>query len=476
MDKLINLSGMLARQKRANDRDGVPGEAIRRDRLSRAIALLVENQGELCSAMSADFGSRSVHQSLMGDLLGAVASLEYARKHVASWVKPEKRKVQFPLGLFGARAEVRYQPKGVVGSMSTWNFPVWVPFSSLAGIFAAGNRCMFRLSEVVPETSGLIESLTGQYFDEEELVAVTGDERLASEFSRLPFDHLLFTGSSAIGKKVMLSAAENLVPVTLELGGKSPVVIGKKVDLAKVAESVVVGKLFNAGQVCTSPDYVFVRSASLNEFIAEIERAVARLFPTMLENPDYTSLINQQHFERMNRYLEDARSREGEVWEINPARENFFSQEGVYKMPLSLVVEPEDDMLVMQEEIFGPVLPIKSYGHIDDVIDFIRSRPKPLALYFYGKDQDEREALLSGTSSGGVAIGDVMQQVGCEDLPFGGIGDSGMGHYHGVEGFRNFSHARSVYRQSSLNMMALSGLLPPYSEKAFRFLEGMLKK
>ncbi len=468
---------LLDRQRRAFERYPVVDAATRIDRIDRAIALLVENQFALCEATSADFGQRSLHQARMADIFGALNSLKYAKKNVQRWMKPEKRHVDPPLNLLGAKAAIHYQPKGVVGAIATWNFPVWVPMSPLGAIFAAGNRCMLKLSEFTPQTSALLQQLISQYFDPEELVAVTGEQDVGAAFAALPFDHMLFTGATSVGKHILRAAADNLVPVTLELGGKSPVVVGRNADLKKAAQAIVTGKALNMGQVCLSPDYVLVHHLSMNELIAEIERAFTALFPSIRDNTDYTSIINARHHARLQSYIDDAKAQEGEIRVINPANESFALQrDGVHKMPPTLIIEPKETMKVMQEEIFGPLLPLKSYQHIDDAIDYINAHPRPLALYLFSQDEREKERVLSRTISGGVTVNDVIQHVSCEDLPFGGIGASGMGNYHGIEGFKTFSHARSVYTQSKINMMQLMGMKPPYGDKVNKILDAMIKK
>lgn len=468
---------LLDRQRRAFERYPVVDAATRMDRIDRAIALLVENQFALCEATSADFGQRSLHQARMADIFGALNSLKYAKKNVQRWMKPEKRHVDPPLNLLGAKAAIHYQPKGVVGAIATWNFPVWVPMSPLGAIFAAGNRCMLKLSEFTPQTSALLQQLISQYFDPEELVAVTGEQDVGAAFAALPFDHMLFTGATSVGKHILRAAADNLVPVTLELGGKSPVVVGRNADLKKAAQAIVTGKALNMGQVCLSPDYVLVHHLSMNELIAEIERAFTALFPSIRDNTDYTSIINARHHARLQSYIDDAKAQEGEIRVINPANESFALQrDGVHKMPPTLIIEPKETMKVMQEEIFGPLLPLKSYQHIDDAIDYINAHPRPLALYLFSQDEREKERVLSRTISGGVTVNDVIQHVSCEDLPFGGIGASGMGNYHGTEGFKTFSHARSVYTQSKINMMQLMGMKPPYGDKVNKILDAMIKK
>jgi coniferyl-aldehyde dehydrogenase len=471
------LAVLLDRQRRAFERNTIVSAETRIDRIDRVISLLVDNQSILCEATSADFGQRSLHQARMADIFGALASLKYAKKNVRRWMKPEKRHVDPPMNILGATARIHYQPKGVVGAIATWNFPVWVPMSPLGGIFAAGNRCMIKLSEFTPHTSTLLQTLIAHYFDPEELVGITGEQDVGAAFAALPFDHILFTGATSVGKHILHAAADNLTPVTLELGGKSPVVVGRNADLKKAARTIAIGKALNMGQVCLSPDYIFVHGRALNEFIAELERAFADLFPTIRDNPDYTSVINARHHARLQAYLDDVRAQEGEIRVINPAGESFAMQrEGVNKIPPTLIIEPKESMKIMQEEVFGPLMAIKSYAHIDEAIDYINAHPRPLALYVFGDDKKERDRVISRTISGGVAVNEVIQHVSCEDLPFGGVGASGMGNYHGHEGFKTFSHARSVYTQARINLMQVMGMLPPYGDKVTKILDGMIKK
>jgi coniferyl-aldehyde dehydrogenase len=336
---------------------------------------------------------------------------------------------------------------------------------------------MLKLSEFTPHTSDLLQQLIEKYFDPEELTAVTGEQDVGTAFSALPFDHILFTGATSVGKHILRAAADNLVPVTLELGGKSPVVVGRDADLKKAAKAIAIGKALNMGQVCLSPDYILVHHLAMNELIAELENAFAELFPTIRDNPDYTSIINARHHARLQSYIDDAKAQEGEVRVVNPANESFAMQkDGIHKIPPTLIVEPKESMKVMQEEIFGPLLPMRSYQHIDDAIDYINAHPRPLALYIFSDDAREKERVLSRTISGGVTVNDVIQHVSCEDMPFGGVGASGMGNYHGIEGFKTFSHARSVYTQSKINMMQLMGMKPPYTDKVNKILDAMIKK
>lgn len=471
---LTRMQAILVKQKKAFLSDGHVSAEIRIDRIDRVIKLLTENEAVLCQAMHADFGNRSFYQSRMADIGGTLESLKHAKKHVRQWMKHEKRKPLFPLSLFGARARVEYQPKGIVGNLATWNFPVHISLGPLAGIFAAGNRCMIKLSEITPQTSALLEKLIGQYFDERELVGISGGPEVGAAFAALPFDHIIFTGATGIARHILHAAADNLTPVTLELGGKSPVIIGRSADLDETALRVMGGKTINSGQVCLSPDYVFIPREQRDTFISYLQTHLRGMFPQLADNPDYTSVVNSRHRQRLQAHLADARNKGAELIELG-IEENFSSQQSMNCLPMTLVLEPTDEMTVMQEEIFGPVICIKTYQDIEECIRFIRARPHPLALYYFGTDKQEERYVLDNTISGGVCINDVMQHVSSEDLPFGGIGASGMGYYHGRDGFKTFSHARSVYRQTRPNMMKLGGMLPPYGARTEAVLKRMIK-
>ncbi|MEX2326492.1 MAG: coniferyl aldehyde dehydrogenase, partial [Pseudomonadales bacterium] len=352
-----------------------------------------------------------------------------------------------------------------IGCISPWNFPVQLTFSPLAGIFAAGNRTMIKPSEFTPATSELMKEIFTGAFDIEEVAVITGGPEVGAAFSSLPFDHLLFTGATAIARHVMRAAAENLVPVTLELGGKSPVVIGRSADIELAASNVMAGKTMNAGQICLAPDYVFVPEERADDFIEAAKASVARMYPDLKDNPDYTSIINERHFNRITGYIEDAREKGAELVEINPANEDF-SQQQHHRIPPTLILDPTDDMQVMQEEIFGPVLPIKRYKHMDETLDYINDHPRPLGLYYFGKDGNEERKVLSHTTSGGVTVNDVIMHVAMEDLPFGGVGPSGMGAYHGYDGFKTFSHGKAIYTQSKTVSKLAAAMRPPYKKAA----------
>ena len=454
---------VLEKQKKAYIAEGVVTVETRIDRLDRTISILENHGRKLSEAMAEDFGHRSLEQSKFTDIDGSIGPLKDAKKHLRRWMKPEKRKAMFPLGLFGSRARVEYQPLGVIGCISPWNFPVQLTFSPLAGVFAAGNRTMIKPSEFTPATSELMKALFAESFDEEEVAFFTGGPEVGSAFSTLPFDHLLFTGATAIAKHVMRAAAENLVPMTLELGGKSPVVISKTADINLSATNIMAGKTLNAGQICLAPDYVFVPEDKAEDFIIAAQASVKKMYPDLKDNPDYTSIVNDRHFERLNSYLEDAKEKGAKIVEINPADEDF-SQQQFNRIPPTLILNPTEDMKVMQEEIFGPILPLKTYKEIEEPLAYINDHPRPLGLYYFGEDSNEQEKVLTHTTSGGVTINDVVMHVAQEDLPFGGVGPSGMGSYHGHDGFKTFSHAKAIYTQSKTVSKLAAAIRPPYKK------------
>jgi coniferyl-aldehyde dehydrogenase len=470
-----SMQAVLDRQRAAYLAEGEVSNATRVDRIERAVDVLKNNEAKFVEAMCEDFGHRSEHQSMFTDVAGSIGPLRHAQANLAKWNRSEKRKVgPFPLNLLGAKARVDYQPLGVVGVISPWNFPVNLTFTPLAGILAAGNRCMIKPSEYTPATSAAMAEAISAAFDEEEIAVITGGPQTGGDFSGLAFDHLLFTGATGIAKHVMRAASENLVPVTLELGGKSPVVVGRSADMDKTTDAIMAGKMLNAGQICLAPDYVFVPTERMREFVESSERAVAKMFPTLLDNPDYTSVINERHFERINGYVDEARDKGVEVVEINPANEDF-RQQPHHKIPPTLVLDPDDELSVMKDEIFGPVMPVKSYEKVDETISYINDNPRPLGLYYFGKDDGEQQQVVAHTTSGGVTVNDVVMHVAQEDLPFGGVGPSGMGAYHGHDGFKTFSHAKAVFTQTKLNIAEMAGLRPPYGEKLMKAVRQQMR-
>ena len=469
------MQSILDRQRAAYLAEGVVSSETRMDRLERAVQVVKKHQKAFVQAMNEDFGHRSEHQSLFTDVASSVGPLRHAQQNLKRWQKKDKRKVTPGiLALLGAKAWVEYQPLGVVGVISPWNFPVNLTFTPLAGVLSAGNRCMIKPSEHTPATSAAMAAGFAEEFDEEEIAVITGGPQTGADFSGLAFDHLLFTGATSVAKHVMRAASENLVPVTLELGGKSPVIISPKADMAPTTDALMAGKMMNAGQICLAPDYVFVPRDRMGEFVESSKRSVAKMYPTLLDNPDYTSVVNARHFERINGYVDEARERGVEVVEINPADEDF-RQQSAHKIAPTLLIDPPEDSAVMQEEIFGPVMPIKSYDSLDETLDYVNSHDRPLGLYYFGTDRQETEQVLNQTTSGGVTLNDVVMHVAQENLPFGGVGPSGMGAYHGEDGFRTFSHAKAVFKQATFNPAEKLGLRPPYGDKLMSLLKTQIK-
>ena len=468
-ETIQEMHRVLALQKKLNIEEGAPNINTRKDRLDRVVAMVKKYDKKIIETVNQDFGNRDPMMSAATEVASVIGPMEHAKKNLKKWMKTEKRKAAIaPLGsalsLLGARAEVRYQPKGVVGAISPWNFPMNLALAPLAGIIAAGNRVMHKPSELTPATSDLLKLMIEEFFNEEEMAVFVGDAEVGAAFSGLAFDHLIFTGGTSIAKHVMKAASENLVPLTLELGGKSPVVVGKTAKIKDTAQRVMQGKTMNAGQICLAPDYALVPEEKVDEFVKATVEVTSEMYPEMKDNDDFTSIINQKHFDRIQGYLADAREKGAELVEINPSNEDF-SQQPHHKIPPTLVLNPSEDMKIMQEEIFGPVLPVKTYSDVSEPIEYINSKDRPLGLYYFGNDDSEKELVLENTTSGGVTVNDVISHIQMEDLPFGGVGPSGMGSYHGYDGFKEFSHAKAVYKQTGLNLMKLAGLVPPYKKK-----------
>ena len=470
MDTTANeMKRVLELQKQLNITEGAPSAALRADRLDRCMAMVSAYKKEIVESMQDDFGNRDPIMSATTEVDSVIGPMVHAKKNLKKWMKSEKRKASIAgtgplLSLTGAKAVINYQPKGVVGVISPWNFPVNLALAPLAGIIAAGNRVMLKPSELTPSSSDLMKKMINEYFDESEIAVFTGDPSVGAAFSALAFDHMLFTGGTEIAKHVMRAAADNLVPLTLELGGKSPVVVGQSSKMQDVAQRVMQGKTMNAGQICLAPDYALVPEGRVNEFVDAAVSVTSEMFPEMKDNDDYTSIINQKHYDRIQGYLTDAKEKGAEVVEINPGNEDF-SQQPHHKIPPTIVLNPTEDMQIMQEEIFGPVLPVKTYSNVTESVDYINSKDRPLGLYYFGKDKKEQDFVLNNTTSGGVTVNDVISHIQMEDLPFGGVGPSGMGSYHGHDGFKEFSHAKATYTQSKLNLMKIAGLVPPYKKK-----------
>jgi len=464
-----NLSDILALQRRAFLTAGAPTLAERRDDIARLRDAVKSEAPNLAAAISADFGNRSHHETLLAEIWPTVMSARHALKHLPGWMRPQR--VGVGLDLLPSRARIISQPLGVIGIIAPWNYPVMLALMPMIGALAAGNRVMLKPSELTPRTSALLLQILSRLFPQEKVAVVCGDADVGAAFSSLAFDHLLFTGSGGVGRRILEAASANLTPVTLELGGKSPCIVAADGDLAAAAACIGAGKFFSAGQTCVAPDYVLIGEDRRDLFVDLLRRAVEKSYPTLGANADYTAVLNDRSRARLGRYLEDVRARGGRVIEINPSNEDLSA---TGKIAPTLVLDPDDQALLMQEEIFGPILPIKTYRTLDEAIDYVNARPRPLALYFFGADRKLRDRVLARTTSGGVTVNNTLMHLVAENLPFGGVGASGFGAYHGEHGFRAFSHRKGVFLQSRLNSSIL--LSPPYGRAFATMIMFLLRR
>ena len=463
------LSGLLERQRAAFLREGPPDLASRRADLATLRAAILARREEFATAISADFGGRSRHETAIMEIAPSLHCLDYLHRNLRRFMRPARRRVgiQFQMG----SARVEHQPLGVVGIISPWNYPAFLAFAPLATALAAGNRALLKPSEFTPATSDLLARMIGEIFPPEQVGVVLGGAGVGAGFASLPFDHLLFTGSTEVGRQVMKAAAANLTPVTLELGGKSPVILMRGADLAEAAASVAYGKLANAGQTCVSPDYVLIPANQVEAFAEAYDKAVATLYPEGPASPDYTRIINDRHVARLEGLLAEAQARGAQIRRVGV---NPESAQGLTRaMAPALIFGGDDQMRLMREEIFGPLLPVVPYREIDEAVAYVNARPRPLALYVFGPEGEDRRKILTRTTSGGVTINATLMHVAQDDLPFGGVGASGMGAYHGPEGFRAMSHAKAVFTQGRFNGMGL--LRPPFGALAERMLKFLLR-
>jgi coniferyl-aldehyde dehydrogenase len=450
------MRATLDAQRAAFVQAGPPSLLERRADLSKLSKAIGGNVNRLAAAISADFGNRSRHETELGEVVPVQSAIRHTLRHLAGWMKPKR--VSVGLELRPATARILYQPVGVVGIISPWNYPFNLAMAPLVAALAAGNRAMLKPSELTPRTADFMAELLAGLFPPEKVATVVGGPDVGQAFARLPFDHLLYTGSTSVGRMVMQAAAENLTPVTLELGGKSPCILGEDAALPSAVESIVYGKLLNAGQTCIAPDYVMLQEAKLDEFIKLTVDTASKFYPALAANPDYTSIINERHRKRVAHYVDEAKASGARVVEINPRHETLPGNTG--KLPPTLVIEPGEDLAIMREEIFGPVLPIKTYRTLDQVIDYVNAHPRPLALYYFGVDPVKRDEVLRKTVSGGASVNTTLFHFIAENLPFGGIGPSGIGAYHGEFGFQTFSHRKGVFLQSRINGTRF--LYPPF--------------
>jgi coniferyl-aldehyde dehydrogenase len=468
-DDIAQMREAFESQRTAFQHAGAPSRRERIANLSRLERMIQTNATRIVEAIVADFGERSHDETLLAEVFTSVSSIRYKKKNLRKWMKPQKRHVD---AMFRpARARVVHQPKGVVGIIAPWNYPFFLAMGPLAAALAAGNRVLIKPSELTPRTASLLEEMISSAFPADVISVVTGGPDLGAAFSELPFDHLLFTGSTQLGKVIMAAAAKNLTPVTLELGGKSPLVVQRDYPIDKVATRIVHTKCFNGAQTCVAPDYLLVAEDRLDEIVQAIGAEMTRRFGNVYDSRDYTGVINERHFDRLQGYIDDARAKGARVIELNPP--GAERPDGSRKIPLTLILGATDEMTVMQEEIFGPLLPIVTYRELGEAIRYVNERPRPLALYYFDNDADRIQRMLDQTTSGNACINEALFHVAVDDLPFGGVGASGMGAYHGREGFETFSHRKGVLLKGRFN--SANFLLPPYRKhhrKGLEFLVG----
>ncbi|MFO1206275.1 MAG: coniferyl aldehyde dehydrogenase [Burkholderiales bacterium] len=464
-----SLPATLARQRAAFLRDGPPTLAERKTHLAWLKAAILARQADIERALRADFGHRSPHETAILEVMPLIQGIDYQRRHLRKWMRPERRQV--PVHFQPARAWVSYQPLGVIGIMAPWNYPVGLALMPLATALAAGNRAMIKPSEFTPAASALLVELIEETFSSEQVVVVTGDATVGQAFSALPFDHLVFTGSTPVGRAVMKAASENLVPVTLELGGKSPVIVDRGHLLQHAAASIAFGKLANAGQTCIAPDYVMLHEDEVQGFVDAFDQAVRSLYPDGPASDQYSSIIDERHHARLTGLLDDARAKGATVREVGANAGTAGRR--AHTLAPTVVLSVTDAMRILKEEIFGPVLPVIAYRDLDEAIAYVNARPRPLALYYFGSNSEHQRKVLALTTSGNVTINNTLLHYAQEDLPFGGVGPSGIGAYHGVEGFKALSHAKGIFEQGRWN---LSGLLrPPFGPLANMIVKFMMR-
>lgn len=452
---VYTLQHSFERVREATRRDRLPDAATRRQRLAALKRLVVENRDEIARAISADFGGRAHEETELMEILPLLLAVRHASRHLRRWMRDERRPVSLPFQ--PARAWLRHEPLGVIGIVSPWNYPLLLSLGPLVDALAAGNRAILKPSELTPAFSDLLKQLVAAAFQDDEVLVVTGGVEVAEAFTALPFDHLFFTGSTAVGRKVMQSAARNLTPVTLELGGKSPAIIAPGYSLQRAARSIILGKFTNAGQTCIAPDYILAPAAEVEALAREIIVGVERAYPGLQSNSQYSSIISQRHRDRLEAALDEARQAGARL--IRPE-----GTEGGPKLAPTIVLDTPEDSLLLTEEIFGPILPIVPYRDLDEAIAFVNTRPRPLALYAFTNDRTERARILDGAISGGVTLNGTLLHIAQSTLPFGGIGASGIGAYHGRDGFRRLSHVRAVYKPGLFS--AFEHLGPPFGRLA----------
>lgn len=467
----MTLSSTFSSLLEASRQTPVVPLMTRKDRLQHLQQLLLRHQEALCAAIDQDFGHRSANETAFLEILTSLEAIKHALAHTADWMRPQRLHTAF--WFKPGSNHLIAQPLGVIGIIVPWNYPLLLAIGPMVGALAAGNRVMIKLSEMTPAFGMLFQSLIHAAFGKDEVRVILGGADVAQRFSQLPFDHLLFTGSSAVGKEVMRAASANLTPVTLELGGKSPAIVASDADITHAATRILYGKLLNAGQTCIAPDYVLVHSSKRAALMTAARKVVATHYPALTTSPDtqqdYTSILGERHFMRLHALLEDAVQHGASVQPLTNTASNKLTR----LFPPVLVTDVNDDMRLMQEEIFGPILPVVPYEHIGDAIAFVNRKPRPLALYVFSGEQTTIDQVLLHTVSGGATVNDTLLHIAQENMPFGGVGASGMGAYHGQTGFNTFSHRKPVFKQHRFN--AMSWFTPPYGQTFKRLLKLLIR-
>ena len=463
----VELERVFALQRAAFAADPYPSIETRKARLDALLRLVEGNEERIVAAVNDDFSCRSRHETLVAEVIVSVAAAKMAKANLGKWMRP--RAVPTPLHMKPGHSRLEPQPLGVIGIISPWNYPVQLALSPVAAALAAGNRVMLKPSELTPRTSELLREIVRAEFDEKVFAVITGGVELGQAFSSVPFDHLLFTGSTNVGRHVYMAAAKNLTPVTLELGGKSPAIIDESADIAAAALSIAHGKSFNAGQTCVAPDYVLTPAANLDAMVEALAVSVRRLYPEIDSTSDYTAIISPRHFARLKAMVAEAKDAGAKVVEVGSSN----ALDPQRKLPFTIVVDPPQHLALMKEEIFGPILPVLGVSGRDDAIARVNAGDRPLALYWFGTDEKARDDALRRTISGGVTVNDTLWHVAQEHLPFGGVGKSGIGAYHGEKGFETFSHMKPVFYQSKFASNKM--LYPPFSAKTDKLLK-MVRK
>ena len=462
-EQLDYLDTVFAKQRKAFNSAPYPSLQQRKKDLDSLKDVILEFKDQLADAINEDFSCRSKDETMLAEVMVTLEGIKYNRARMKKWMKPSKRHVSY---LFQpASNRVQYQPKGVVGIIVPWNYPLQLALAPLTGALTAGNSAIIKMSEFTPKTNEVMKTMLAKAFPEEKVAVVTGEAEVGAAFSAKHWDHLIFTGSTAVGRHVMAAAGKNLVPVTLELGGKSPTIIGTNANMKDAANCIVFGKATNAGQTCIAPDYILCPRHRVEELKSALAESYKECFPTLRDNNDYTAIVNDRQHARLQGVLSDAQTKGAKVTVLNHANEDFS---GTRKIPLTLVEDTKEEMTIRQDEIFGPLLPILTYDKLEEALTYIKERPRPLALYYFGPSKAEQNYILETTHAGGVTINNTLVHVAQDDMPFGGVGDSGIGGYHGHEGFLTFSHGKSVHVRGPINSSKF--IYPPHGRLMHRLI------